>query len=175
MVTKKCFKCNGSANIEFSHLEGPLCNSHFLNMIEKRVRKEVKDSFLEPKGEFTIFKEDNHRFHLTKYFLERVFKSLIKLKPVSKNAQIIPTSLDIEANSFLNSFYSNKDFVDNTVKPLRGVLEKELEEVCKILDIKYTKTLVSEELDKFEGEFPGTKFSILKSLKGYELHRRNFE
>lgn len=171
METKiRCDKCNGTGRVKLSYSQIVYCDEHFLEIIEKRTRKELRESSITPKGEYEIYKEESNEYKLAKYFLDKVFKGRLNIKEVKEtNPETIrPTSLDREAEEFLKSFLEDKEYKPKGIPFMRSILEEEIKEVCRILNMKYKERERMKELDSFEEKYPGTKFSLLKSLKELE-------
>ncbi len=169
MNTKnKCGHCNRKITVELPYSAHNFCDKHFLEYIEKRVRKEIREYKLDTKKTYALKNTKNHEYELTKYFLEKAFNKRLKLKDSSKG-EIIPTSLDKEILSFLKSFMNNEPYDYKKIMPLRVVTDKEQEELCRILGLSFKNTTEKlSHLEELEEQHPDTKFSLLKSLKGYE-------
>ncbi len=178
MNTKeKCGLCNRKTTVKLAYSAHNFCDKHFLEYIEKRIRKEIRDYKLNTKKKYGIKKTNNHEYELTKYFLEKAFNNMLKIED-SEKGEIIPTSLDKEINTFLKIFIENKSLDITKIKPLRAVTDYEQKELCRILGLKYKNTTEKiPHLEELEENHPGTKFSVLKSLKSYEenLKKHSFK
>jgi len=163
----KCSKCKSKACVETPFGERHYCDRHFLESIEKRVRKELRTKQkLDVKKEYFIFNDGSHEFELTKHFLKEIFNNRLKLKLTKQEskAQIFPCSLDSETSGFLESFLDDKDYKKKRFMPLIVVSQAEMEELCRIKKIKYKEKKFNGILDELESDYPGTKFSTLKTL-----------
>ena len=100
-------------------------------------------------------------------FSEKDFKKLGK-----KGRIALPFSLEDEAVEKLQSFLKKSKKKSFLIKPLNSTPEKEIEFYCKLKKIPFEKQLKKERLrqwlNDFEKEFPGTGFSLMKSLKQLE-------
>lgn len=174
-MKSKCSKCKAEAiqNIEYAGLK--YCEKHFLELIEKRIRKELRTKEnIDIKQEQTILKEKSPEYELTKYFLKKIFKERLKLKDTIKKTKntILPTNLDVEAAKFLNSYFENKTYKEENPKPLRIVTKEEIKLLCQILKIKGAPKKGNEFLDNLEEKYVGSKFSVLRSMDHFEKIKR---
>jgi hypothetical protein len=165
----KCFKCKKSAIEEVEYAGNHYCERHFLELMEKRVRKHIRVlGKIDEKKEYCLLDDGSSEFQLTKYFLERIYSGRLKLKIVKtckKNASelIVPTNLDEQALIFLDEFLKNKKKTEKRIMPLEVLLQKEVELLCGILAIKFKPRVKRNILDDLEKRHPGTMFSLFKS------------
>lgn len=186
----KCVKCSKPSKIKVQNLE--TCESCFLKIIQKRVRKELRiNKLIKKNDKILIIDDGSAEAKLSEYLLKEIIKSLpvtITVKKLSYelgnsvkgdyNKIIIPWCADKEDEYFLNCIFENKKIKYNGhykikdktyIKLLLLVLEKEVELFAKIKKFNFNKkkqkTVVSEVLDKLEEEYPEIKFSLLKSTK----------
>lgn len=178
----KCRKCKTQAKANFKQT-GPLCENHFIEMIEKRVRKELRTKKLIQKNDKILFINNGSKeYFVSNYLLKSIIKNLpvkINAKKSSKlnlisakhNKIIIPWSLDDEAEEFLEFIFNKnkpKKLSKKAIKMLKNVSDEEIELFAKIKRFKYKKTIKSKikhMLDKLENKYPGYKFSLLNSIK----------
>lgn len=161
---KTCLKCGKNAKVKLGYTN--YCDSHFLEVIIKRIRKNLLGVF-DFKKEYEILETKN--YDLVKKLLDKVYDGRLKLKKITKFKEgcIISSSLEDESSEFLESFFENKDYkVKKAIYPLRVILRKELKEIARIFKLKYEVT--PDLLDDLEENHPGTKFATLKSLEFYE-------
>lgn len=178
----KCKKCKNQAEVNFSHLE-PLCEKHFLETIEKRVRKNLRKKSLICKGDRILIIDNNSKeYAVGEFLLKNIIKDLpvkIETKKSEKlsyassnhNKIIVPWSLDDETEEFLNFMFSKKKtkkFGKKYHKLLKNISEEEIEKFAEIKRFKYKhkkRSRIKEMLDTLEKRYPGYKFSLLNSIK----------
>ncbi len=179
----KCIKC-GKKKVVFKDLRA--CRSCFLNIIEKRVRKEFRLKELVKKHDSLVILDDGtydakNLIYLVKKIIGKMPVSIEikkdKYKPSRKinfkGNVIVPWNLDDEVSLFLKCFFENKKIkyighYDNVIKPLVVVRNKESKAFAKIMKFKFKdkkKNKVNKFLDKMEKKYPGTKFGIKKSIE----------
>lgn len=188
-----CTRCNKKSETDFRHL-GNLCRKCFFWIIEKRVKKVLKESkikkndkilLLDSLSEYffkrimkmplTVIKKSKNFFNI-KEFDESIFgnkklKEFIKTNKIKKT--IIPRNLDNEIVPLLKKHFKNSKIKENKkfVKLFKNILEDELILFSKLKRIPYKKMKKNDEkdfLDKIEKRYPGTKFSFLKSMNKLE-------
>lgn len=185
----KCFKCGGVGKVRCE--EKAFCGSCFCQIIEKRVRKEIRQGNLLSKNDKVLILDDNsERSALTKYLLKSIISDptiSVKIKKISaydenKNYNqknkfdkvAIPWVLEDEAKNYIKFFLENKKtkimHEGDIIKPLIGVLEREAAAFAKIKNIKFkksekTKDDIEKMIEKMDKKYPGTKFSILKTIR----------
>ncbi len=181
-VCMKCVKCS-KKKVVFKDLR--LCRSCFLEVIERRVRKEFRLKKLVKKHDSLLIIDDGsydakNLIYLTKKIIGKMPVSLKikkgKYKPGKrikfKGKIIVPFNLDDEVSLFLKYFFENKKIkfighYDNIIKPLIVITDDESKTFAKIMKFKFKKKKkdkVNEFLDKMEKKYPGTKFGIKKSI-----------
>ena len=178
----KCAKCKMPAKAKFKHT-GNLCQNHFLELIEKRVRKGLRTQKLIKKNDKILFIDNKSKeYYVSNYLLKSIIKNLpvkidtkkskkLTLASAKHNKIIIPWSLDDEAEEFLELIFNKKQplkFNKKALKLLGNVSEEEIELFAKIKRFKYKKTSkskIKQMLDKMENKYPGYKFSLLNSIK----------
>ena len=156
MKSEICSNCKNKAIDNVEYAGKYYCNRHFLELMEKRIRKHIRVKInLDVNKTYTILNDDSSEFHLTKYFLEKIFDGRLALKEIKTKLKdttnkIIPTNLDEQAIIFLDEFLKNKNINNKTnnnkskekdanqfIAPLEVILQKEVELLCKILKIKF--------------------------------------
>jgi len=165
-----CSKCNKKATISTPFGERDYCDKHFMEFIEKRIRKDLRTKqTLDVKKSYFIYNNKSHKYKITKHFLKNIFGDILKLKELTKENSkkqnvIIPRSLEDESDEFLDSFLKNNILKEKKViNPLRTILEIELSEICRILKINYKSKKHNELVENLEQSYHGTKFSVMKS------------
>ena len=186
-----CYKCSGVGKNKSDNKF--FCNKCFLEIIEKRARKEIRMHDLISKNDrILVINDSSIGANLNKYFLKQIIKDptiTIKLKKITKydrNADYdkkneytkiaLPTLLDNEIENYLESFFKNKKgrFLHNgkNIKPVIGITIDEAKTFLKIKKIAFkepeNKGEIKKMLKRFEKKYPGTKFSILKTIRNIE-------
>lgn len=175
----ECIKCRRKAGISLRHM-GNLCRSCFLEIVEKRVRKELRTKRLIRKNDLILMVDDGSKeFVVGGYLLKNIIKNLpvkIDIKKSSKNTEkynkiIIPWSLDDEAEEFLDALFNKKKKQKQNkkiIKLLINLSDEEIKLFAKIKGFKYKKrpkSKIKKMLDLLEKRYPGYKFSLLNSTK----------
>jgi hypothetical protein len=153
----------------------PYCARHYLEHIEKRVRKDIRiRKILSTKKTYYLLASTTKEYALAQYFLDRIFNKHLKLIPVkaiptkiaARSATIVPTNLDREVNRNLKYFLEKKPFPkDQHILFLDHVLDDEMLIVCRILKIHHsTREQRNPLFAALEEKHPGTTFALKKSL-----------
>jgi hypothetical protein len=168
-----CKKCNKKAIEEVEYAGFHYCDNHFLELMEKRIRKHLRTAkLIDVKKHYILDDDSSSEAELTAYFLNKIFKGrlAIKIQQAShlednENNIIYPTNLDEQAIKFLNFFlYDEKEKVGiRQIMPLEVLTEQEIRILCRILNIKFKKRIEENILDSLEEKYPGTKFSVFQS------------
>lgn len=161
-----CSKCKKTElpDVEYASLK--YCTHHFMELMEKRVRKHLRTTKKLSAGkEFKILEDESCEQEITEYFLKKIFGPRIILKKTKKAGKntIIPTNLDREVQSFLDEFIKNKKMPEKGIKPLEVLTKNEIKLISNIKKIKCADETQSEFLEQIEKKYPGTKFSAFKS------------
>ncbi|MBU1975644.1 MAG: hypothetical protein KKG59_04540 [Nanoarchaeota archaeon] len=138
-----CFikSCKNKSTIMLSYINRGYCDKHFMELIEKRVRKELRvNKIIDVKKKYNILADNSKEFLISKYILNSIFGRALKLEVVneikSKNT-IVPTNMDREINSMFDAFLKNKSIPQKIgITILDNVLDEELMHIAKILNIK---------------------------------------
>jgi hypothetical protein len=174
----KCSKCKKTALSDVEYAGKNYCETHFMELMEKRVRKNLRvREIIDVKKEYFLIDDGSSEARLTEYFLNKIFKGYLKIKIVKKQTkqsaknveQIFSTNLDEQAALFLDSFLKNKkQKEEKKVMPLEVLMQKEIELLCKILKIKFIPRIKKDILEDLEKRHPGTKFSLFQSKMNLE-------
>ncbi len=163
MYNKTC-SCGKPADTDFSHLK-PLCKGCFVELINRRARKALKDTSWPTKGQ-KVFIEDNPS---AKALFKAVIKNLpIEYAPIEQaELVIIGKTADDEAEDFLNQLFEGKlKEKIKAVNILSNITAAELEKYCEFENIAFTKTdksVLRTKLEALEKRYPGTIFALQKS------------
>jgi hypothetical protein len=182
----KCSKCKKEAIPGVEYAGNNYCNFHFMELIEKRVRKNLRvRELIDINKEYFLVDDGSSEAKITEYFLNKIFKGYLKLKigktpkSIGKETNLIlSTNLDEQALIFLNSFLKNQNIKKNKVKedkikkkelqevmPLEVLLQREIKLICEIVNVKFKPRIKENKniLDELEKRHPGTKFSVFQS------------
>lgn len=182
-----CYKCSRDGKNKTDNKY--FCDKCFLEIIEKRIRKEIRtNSLIEKNDKILILNDSSQSSILNQYFLKKIiYKPNIKIKKIKRYEQnfnydkkneytkiIIPHLLDNEIEMLLESFFEDKkEFLNNNknIKLLISITKDEANAVMSILKINTKNTLknnetdISKMIENLEKRYSGTKFSLLKSIK----------
>lgn len=165
-----CIKCKrDKEEVWLPHMPGKICNRCFLDLIEKRVRKESRTNEYFANGDDLIFLDDGSANSMvSRYFLDKftehrspkirvekveemddvwgtrrnkVIEALLKKYPASK--LILPVNADNEAELFLSEMAGtgHKRPSPRLVKLVRCLSQKEVELFAKLKGFKYSGRL----------------------------------
>jgi hypothetical protein len=164
-----CMKCKrGKEEVWLAHLPGGVCNRCFLDIIEKRVRKNSRTNEYFEKGDDIVFLDDGSaNSAVSRYFLERftehrspkirvemvdemddvwgtrrnrVVEALLKKYPSSK--LVMPLNADNEAELFLGEMAGSghKRPSPRLIKLIKCLSQKEVELFARLKGFKYPKS-----------------------------------
>ena len=160
----KCVKCSKQAKIDLKHLGGSLCPACFAEVIEKRVRKSLREhDWLKPADKILVIDDGTLKSKAGIHIIKSIFK-------LSKGCTkvIIPWNLDDEIGQYLDALMNNKKIPKTKhIKFLINISDEEIDYFAKIKKIKgkkRAKTKLGKMLDNLEKRYPGSKFGLLKSF-----------
>ncbi|MBW3001656.1 hypothetical protein KY338_00680 [Candidatus Woesearchaeota archaeon] len=177
-----CIKCSRTAKIDLKHLGGSLCPSCFAEVIEKRVRKSLRDNkWLKPADKILYIDDGTLQSKVGIYLIKAIFqnqpfnidfkKGTIKsADKLSKgyNKVLIPWNLDDEIEQYLDALFNAKKVPKTKhIKLLINISHEEISYFAKIKKIKgrqKTKSKLGKMLDSLEKRYPGSKFGLLRSI-----------
>lgn len=165
----ECFKCKKQALPDVEYAGKKYCRSHFLELMEKRVRKNLRvRELIDIQKSYYLFDDDSSEAKITEYFLNKIFRGYLKLKIGNKKSgkeiRIVPTNLDEQSIIFLNFFMENKNEKKRKeIMPLEVIQQKEIQILCEILKIFFVPRVKKDILEELEKKYPGTKFSLFQS------------
>ena len=159
-----CKICGKKAAVSTPFGEKHYCDKHFLESIEKRIRKNIRiNNPLDIRKSYSIKAQSEEHKILANKVLDRIFKGRLKITGKSKNI-ILAKSLDLEAENFMEDFFKGRKSNQNQFPNIFGsVIEKELHEIARILKIRLKSRKDKTFLGKLEKMYPGTLFSVSKS------------
>jgi len=167
--------CTHTSEVEFKQL-GSFCKDCFIKLLKKRVKKEF--------GKYEWFKKDEkvllvNKHDAASHLLSRVFYEITSDMPLKLEEKpsvdegyervLLPTIADETAISFLNEILQGKKMEKlpaNFMLPLQCIRKEELSVYAKFenLPFDFSNSRTQEFLDTLEENYPGTKFSIIKSM-----------
>ncbi|MFH1849717.1 MAG: hypothetical protein ABH879_06025 [archaeon] len=163
-------RCGKRAATNFSHL-GSLCKRCFSAIIEKRVRRELRNAGIRP-GQRVLVMGRVAGFFARKILTMPLDISVVRRDgriPKGYDAVIVPWTLDDEVERFLQDVFSGRQprAGNGHVKLFRTVTRDELSEFCMLNRLRYSckKNRLGRLLDRFSAKYPETKFSLLKSIE----------
>ncbi|RJQ18134.1 hypothetical protein C4573_00230 [Candidatus Woesearchaeota archaeon] len=148
--------------------------SQFMDIIEKRVRKEIrKYGYFKAKEKVYVLDDGSKEFAVSVSMLKGIFKDVLTLLPVKKlNAKkiIIPWNLEREITEKFSCFLEHKKFPKrkkNHIYLLKCVLDEELEVYAKLKKLSYTpkKEPCHQIIEEMQKQHPETKFSLYRSFE----------
>ena len=159
----KCSKCTNEATVKYPN--GDLCNSCFMDMLYKRAEKEIRQHPFK-KGEKVLIIGK-----LAEHFLNHINKIEIAKTVAEKEKDgydkiILPWTADDEADNFYEQITSsNPNLKENSkvIKLFKSILDKELAEAAKILNIEFINKARNQDVEKINKKYPTAKFGLVKS------------
>jgi len=178
-----CIKCKKTKNEHIKHLGGSLCPSCFSKIIEKRVRKSLRENnWIKPKDSVIAIDNETIKAKTGIHILKTIFKNTplkinikkgnipLPSKTVKKRSKIvIPWTADDEIEQFLDALFNNQKISKNKyIKLLINISDEELQlyaKANKIKGKKEKKSFLGKNLDELEKRYPGSKLGLLKSIQ----------
>ena len=175
----KCRNCGKRKYIYLSYLKEYLCKGCFTKMVEKRIRLNLRKRLLKGKGDKVWFEGSNAATEVAKHYLPTVFKEMhgSEISFTKKNGyeRFICRSLEEECVLFFKDILLGSKY-ERSANPTINVLQHELEEYCKIKDLKFQPHVVDGGvlifLTELESARPGSMFGIVKVLDGIDNRLR---
>lgn len=192
----KCVKCKKQADIKVQNLK--VCKKCFLNIIQKRVRKELRvNNLIEKDDHIAVIDDKSAEAQVSKYLLKKILDNLpvsisvLETKyDIGEDIQgdydkvVIPWNADREGSYFLKGIMGNEQgpyqghFKKNKKRYIKLLLPVISDEVKIFADIKgfeykckEIKDVVDDFIDELEEKYPEMKFSLLKSSKEITSHK----
>jgi hypothetical protein len=164
-----CMKCKrGKEEVWLAHLPGKVCNRCFLDIIDKRVRKNSRiNEYFEKDDDIVFLDDGSANSAVSRYFMERftehrsprirvekveemddiwgtkrnkVIEALLKKYPSSK--LVLPVNADNEAELFLGEMAGSghRRATPRLIKLIRCLSQREVELFAKLKGFKYPKS-----------------------------------
>ncbi|MCX6707608.1 MAG: hypothetical protein NT001_05725 [Candidatus Woesearchaeota archaeon] len=162
----KCIKCKANVLGDFD-----FCRSHFVENVERRVKKDIRQNNLIEKDETILVKDP-----LSRHFIEKVINVPVKIGKKGREAML--WTMDDEILVFLDALFGRKSLrasgigvIKDRIKLFRTVTDRELETYSKIKGLKFSKKRsekemrILRELDLLEKDHKETRFSLIKSIE----------
>lgn len=189
----KCIRCKKEADVRLPNLSA--CTSCFEKIIEKRIRKEIRqNSLIEKNDSILIVDDSSAESAVMIYLIDGILKDLPVKISIRKQKYsigdeikgnfskiIIPWNTDKEGNYLISGVFENKKLkylgnfrikTKTYIKPLLHVLHEETAIFAKNRRLEFSDKHEGEDiLDSLEKEYPEIKFSLMKSaerIKGLE-------
>jgi len=166
--------CGKPSDTSFSHL-GPLCKGCFVDLINKRCRKALKDAGWLQKGQKVHLVLDDTAQGKA---LDSLFKQVVKGLPLElvaldkAEAVIVGKTADDEAEDFLQQLFSGDiGHKQAAVNLFANLSAAELDKFCELEDIvgeTRQKSGLRTRLEALDKKYPGTLFALQKSKKSFE-------
>ncbi len=170
-----CKKCSRPAKTHLKHL-GDLCAGCFAEIIEKRVRKSMREnSWIQRKNKVFIVDNGTITFAVSKHLLENISKDLpMEISVVKEPCEgkvVIPWSLDNEIEGRLQELFGEAEEKTQYIKLLKSVSDEEIITFAEVKQLKGTlpqKGILGRKLSEMEQKYPGSKFGLLKSFQNLD-------
>jgi len=178
----KCIKCSKTAKIGLKHLGGSMCPSCFAEVIEKRVRKSLRDNkWLKPADKAVYIDDGTLQAKTGIYLIHTIFKNQpfnfsFKKGAIKSAARLskgydkvlVPWSMDDEVEQYLDALFNAKKVPKTRhIKLLINVSDEEIALFAEIKKIKgrpKKKSSLGKALDALEKRYPGSKFGLLRAI-----------
>ena len=163
MATKYiCGKCSKQG--VYTYVDKHFCEKHFLEIVEKNVRKNFRKYKIQKNEELAI------NGIIAKYFVDKVLTmpyEISKKKSVRLVTEITLDDLDI---AFLDNILNNSSnilFNEKFINIFENLPSSVIKDFCKIKNIPFTKKIskLEKDLSLLENKYPGTKNSLFKCVK----------
>lgn len=165
-----CQKCKQEKEL----YTGKLCGFCLIIVLEKRIKKNIKEQGGLRRNDKILFLINNSlESKASEYFFKKIFSEMpLEIDYEDKGKQydklIIPGSSESIIEEFLDALFSNKKFnFGKQLIFLESLTGEEIKDVAKIKNFS-EKLIQHELLDKIEEKYPGSKLSLLKSIKVLE-------
>lgn len=164
--------CGKPAETAFQHL-GPLCKPCFIEVLERRVRKVLKDAgWLKRDQKVCFADEKSAQAKAALALLKAVIKGL-PVQYVQEQPEVVLSAktADDEAEVFLHQLFAGKLEQQNTVNLLANITTAEIEKYCHLENIDGEKAEKSElrtKLEALDQRYPGTMFALQKGKESFK-------
>jgi hypothetical protein len=176
----RCRNCGKKGYIYIPYLKEHLCKKCFVRMVEKRVRLNLRKSLLSgDRDKVSIVDNNNAATMVCKHYLPKVFGEMYGSKLVVGKRRsyklFVCRSLEEECVSFFRSILLNKPY-KRTLNPTVNLPRREIEEYCKIKDLRFERQLLDSDvlafLRELEDARPGAMFGTIKAVNNLDNRLR---
>lgn len=167
---KKCNKCN--KQLSFSQKE--FCDSCFIKVFEKRIRKHLRQLPFEKLENIVVVDK------VCEYLIKKIITAPIQISPKKnknrKTMTMAPITTDDAVESLLNYYFTGKKQKNDRLEfpLLEPITHEELKRFCQLKSLPYTKkqTSIGKFLSTLEAKYPGTKHALYSTVQ--ELRKQKF-
>jgi len=160
----KCAKCEHDASVAYQN--GDLCKDCFIDMLVKRIKKELSTEIPFVKDEKVFVDSD-----LAKVFLEKANSIPIELIDSEKEAEkiVISWSADDEASAFYEELISSQPDYSKIgqgpkiVKLFKTIIKKELKQAAEIVNIEFEVSETNEMVNTIQKKYPSSTFGLVNA------------
>jgi len=181
-----CIRCG--KEVETVLEQEKLCKPCFLENIEHRTKKTVKQFSLTKGNKILILDDASKEAVVSDYLFRKITtqipltietkkKDSINLEKEQKSytAIVVPWDLDDETASFIDTMINNKNIEPTkTIKLLQNIYDREARIYADLNNFTYTeheKTKVHKALETMEQGHPGIQISMLNAIKKFKDHK----
>ena len=166
----KCYKCStNEAEIEYPN--GKLCKNCFLDIIYKRIEKDIKQQPFKKGEKVLVFGQLTHSIlsKINKIDIDVIERNheYTKSMDISQfNKVVIPWTADDEAEAFYESITSPEPtFEENLkiVKLFRSLSDEEVLQTAKILCIEHPQKNRNPDIERIRKKYQSSMFGLAKS------------
>ncbi|MBI4141434.1 hypothetical protein HY484_00745 [Candidatus Woesearchaeota archaeon] len=178
-----CIRCN--KEVEAVLEQEKLCKQCFLENIENRVRKTLKQFYLTKGNKIMILNDGTIEAVVTDYVFRKITaqipliietknKTDVNLETEQKKytAIVVPWDLDDETSSFIDTMINNKQLEQTkTIKLLQNIYDTEIRIYADLNNFTYTeheKTKIHKALEAMEKGHPGIEIAMLNTIKKFK-------
>ncbi|MBD3248903.1 hypothetical protein GF336_02550 [Candidatus Woesearchaeota archaeon] len=161
----ECYLCRKKAEIK-QQKNRSICNGCFLELIEKRIRKNTRVNKLFSKGDKIKVNDE-----LSRYFVESISNDIpIKVVEKNGNKKTVKWTLDDEINKFLKDLMMNNKEEDiNGIKLLKVITDQEANKFSELKGIKFKANnkdaVVMKIVDDLSEKHPDMRFNLFKNVE----------
>ena len=174
----KCKSCQKEASVTQFKNMGPLCTGCFCELIEKRVRRELRiNNPLKPQSKIAVIDNGSKESFVALLFLRNLAKDMpLTIEPQKPpfdakqwDIIVIPWDGDDDAEQTLRGIFDGRNIEMSGFKLLTCVSDAEVRIVAEANGWQGQDNSYQSEYGKFlaetEKKYPGTIFSLVRSAK----------
>lgn len=174
MTKNLCSVCGKTGALCPTHARRWYCRKHLRELVERRVRKDLRIHSPLSIQEPYYFVDDNSPLaQFTKEILLSIFDGRLRLDGDAKQEQLISTCLEQDVSEKFERFLTKRPLKEKGIRPLRLVS-------CEEIAVLTNKTLSAKELlhpliYALEEKQKGTVFSFAQTFISLEKENKNKE